>query len=83
MLKVHAHSSKVPECRAAALKGRSHPSILLGIIHSHVYLGILPLYKVLIPEVDFSSPTAEAAHASSLIEFIVNGFLISPVEAKP
>ncbi len=47
-----------------------------------LYLAVLPLYKVLIPEADFSSP-AELAHARAfVVEFIVNGLLISPAEAK-
>jgi AcrR family transcriptional regulator len=54
-----------------------------ALFMSHVYLGILPLYKVLIPDADLSSPTALKSAREFIIEFVVNGFLIAPVEAKP
>ena len=49
----------------------------------HVYLAILPLYKVLLPDMDYSSPDQLKLAREFVIEFIVNGFLITPVEAKP
>jgi AcrR family transcriptional regulator len=47
-----------------------------------LYLSILPLYKVFLPDVDFTSPN-ELAHAREfIIEFIVNGLLITPPDDK-
>lgn len=43
-----------------------------------LYLSLPPLYKTLLPGTDFSSPV-ELAHARQfVIEFIVNGLLITP-----
>jgi TetR/AcrR family transcriptional regulator len=48
-----------------------------------LYLSLPPLYKTLLPHIDFSSPI-ELAHAREfIVEFIVNGLLLSPSKAKP
>jgi TetR/AcrR family transcriptional regulator len=48
-----------------------------------LYLAIPPLYKTLMPSVDFSS-TAELAHAREfVVDFVVHGLLITPPKAKP
>jgi TetR/AcrR family transcriptional regulator len=48
-----------------------------------LYLAIPPLYKTLMPGVDFSS-TEELAHARGfVVDFVVHGLLITPAKAKP
>jgi len=48
-----------------------------------LYLAIPPLYKTLMPSVDFSS-TEELAHAREfVVDFVVHGLLIAPAKAKP
>ncbi len=48
-----------------------------------LYLALPPLYKTLMPSVDFSS-TAELAHAREFVaDFIMSGLLITPAKAKP
>ncbi len=49
---------------------------------SHIYLGILPLYNTLLPNADLSSPEALRSARGFIIEFVVNGFLLAPAEAK-
>ena len=70
---------------AGLLRSGINPLLQLSpaLFMCSLYLAILPLYKVLLPDADFSSP-AELAHARDfLVEFIVNGLLISPTESKP
>ncbi|MGA7193284.1 MAG: TetR/AcrR family transcriptional regulator [Anaerolineales bacterium] len=48
-----------------------------------LYLAIPPLYKTLMPSVDFSS-TAELALAREfVVDFVVHGILVTPAKAKP
>ena len=48
-----------------------------------LYLAIPPLYKTLMPGIDFSS-AAELAHARGfVVDFVVHGLLITPAKAKP
>ena len=54
-----------------------------ALFMSHVYLGILPLYKVLMPDEDLSSPTALLRAREFIVESVINGFLIAPPEQKP
>jgi TetR/AcrR family transcriptional regulator len=70
---------------AGMLRSKVDPILQFSsaLFTSHVYLGILPLYKVLIPERDFMSPDQLRLAREFVIEFIVNGFLTVPVEAKP
>lgn len=70
---------------AGLLRSKSDPLLQFSsaLFMSHVYLGVLPLYKVLIPDADLSSPAALKSARKFVIEFIVNGFLISPAEVKP
>jgi TetR/AcrR family transcriptional regulator len=66
---------------------RKHPNPLLqvspALFIGALYLSYLPLYRAMLPDLDFSSP-AELAHARRfVIEFTVNGLLITPAKAKP
>jgi TetR/AcrR family transcriptional regulator len=54
-----------------------------AIFMSHVYLGVLPLYRVLLPDTDFSSPTMLKHAREFIVEFTVNGFLKASVDAQP
>lgn len=47
-----------------------------------VYLSTLPLYKTLIPQSDYSSAVELAHGRQFVIEFIINGLLLSPPGAK-
>ena len=56
------------------------PTALFAAI---VYLAILPLYQMLIPSVDYSSPAAMQRGRKFVIEFVTRGLLVDPTEAKP
>ena len=71
--------------KAGLLRSKVDPMLQFtsALFTCHVYLAILPLYKVLLPDMDYSSPDQLKLAREFVIEFIVNGFLITPVEAKP
>jgi AcrR family transcriptional regulator len=48
-----------------------------------VYLAVLPLYQVLIPNANYSSPAAMQRGRMFVIDFVTRGLLIDPTEAKP
>ncbi len=50
---------------------------------SALYLSLLPLYKVMTPDIDAYSSTELAKAREFVVEFTVNGLLITPAEAKP
>jgi len=50
---------------------------------SILYLSLLPLYKVLLPNLDFYSSDELARAREFVTEFTVNGLLITALEAKP
>ncbi|MGC1379286.1 MAG: TetR/AcrR family transcriptional regulator [Anaerolineales bacterium] len=66
---------------------RPEPDPLLqlsgAIFVNTLYLALPPLYKSLMPNMDLNSPAALASTRQFLIDFIVNGLLIAPSEAKP
>ncbi|MGB8215273.1 MAG: TetR/AcrR family transcriptional regulator [Anaerolineales bacterium] len=70
---------------AGLLRSDLNPLLQLSpaLFMCSLYLATLPLYKALIPGQDFTTP-AEMAHARAfVVEFIVNGLLVSPPEGKP
>jgi len=70
---------------AGLLRSGLHPllQISTALFTVPLYLTLPPLYKSLVPNSDFSSP-AELAHAREfVIDYIVQGTLITPVKAKP
>ena len=70
---------------AGLLRSNLNPLLQLStaLFTVALYLAIMPLFKVLLPEIDLASPS-ELAHARAfVIEFIVNGLLITASEAKP
>jgi TetR/AcrR family transcriptional regulator len=71
--------------QAGLLRSKVNPILQFtsALFMSQVYLGILPLYKVLLPDADLSSPAALKPARDFIIEFIVNGFLTIPIGAKP
>lgn len=70
---------------AGLLRSDLNPLLQLSpaLFMCSLYLATLPLYKVLIPDEDFTSPAQLALARSFVVEFIVNGLLIPPSEAKP
>jgi len=70
--------------KAGLLRSELNPLIQFSgaMFMSHVYLGILPLYHVLMPDADVSSPAYLLLARAFVIEFVVNGFMISPAEEK-
>jgi hypothetical protein len=46
------------------------------------YLGSIPLYQMLLPDEDFSSPVALARAREYIVEFIIQGMLIDPTKKK-
>jgi len=71
--------------KAGLLRSQADPMLQFSsaIFMSHVYLGVLPLYRVLLPDADLSSPAMLKDARDFIVEFTVNGFLKASVEAKP
>ncbi len=46
-----------------------------------VYLAIVPLYHLLLPGEDITSPAVMAKARTFVVDFVTNGLLLSPVEA--
>ncbi len=61
---------------------RVKPNIFLqytsALFMCHAFLGILPLYRVLLPDADLESRAAMAQAREFLVEFIANGLLLPP-----
>ncbi len=47
------------------------------------YLASLPLYQVLLPEEDVSSPESRARAREYIVDFVVAGMMADPAETKP
>ncbi len=66
---------------------RADPMPLLqfttALFTTHVYLAMLPLYRVLIPDAELQSPAALGAARQFIIDLIVNGLLVTPPKRKP
>ena len=57
--------------------------ISTALFTAALYLALPPLYKTLLPNNDFSSPS-ELAHAREfVVDFIIRGLLVTPAKAKP
>ncbi len=71
--------------KAGLLRSNLNPLLQLSpaLFVSALYLSLLPLYKVLIPDFDAYSSAELAKARKFVIEFTVNGLLIPPAEAKP
>jgi TetR/AcrR family transcriptional regulator len=54
------------------------PAVFTGA----TFLGMLPLYRILMPAVDLSSPAALESVRSFFVEFVVHGLFIEPAEAR-
>ncbi len=70
---------------AGLLRSDLNPLLQLSpaLFVSALYLSLLPLYKVLIPDFDAYSSTEMAKAREFIVEFTVNGLLITPAEAQP
>ncbi len=55
------------------------PALFVGAL----YLSLLPLYKVMTPDIDAYSSAELAKARKFVVEFTVSGLLITPAEAKP
>ncbi len=71
--------------KAGLLRSKLNPLLQLSpaLFVSALYLALLPLYKVLIPDFDAYSSSELAKAREFVVEFTVNGLLITPAEAKP
>ncbi len=71
--------------RAGMLRSNLNPLLQLSpaLLVSALYLSLLPLYKVLIPNFDVYSSAELAQAREFVVEFTVNGLLITSAEAKP
>lgn len=69
---------------AGLLRSSFTPLLQLSsaLFFSVLYLATVPLYKVLIPDLDPSSPAQVAQARQFVVDFTVNGLLILPHEAK-
>ena len=70
---------------AGLLRSELHPMLQFSpaMFTCFTYLELLPLYSVMLPGVDMYSPAAmERAH-KFVVDFVVNGLLVNPAEAKP
>lgn len=69
---------------AGLLRSNLTPLLQLSsaLFFSALYLATLPLYKVLIPDLDTSSPAQIAQARQFVVDFTVNGLLLWPQEAK-
>ena len=56
--------------------------LTVGIFVAHAFLGILPLYRIMMPKVDLSSPDGLAAARDYLVEFVSHGLLREPAPLK-
>lgn len=70
--------------KAGMLRSKLNPLLQLSpaLFVSALYLALLPLYKVIIPDLDVYSVTEMAKAREFVIEFTVNGLLIMLPEAK-
>lgn len=63
---------------------RPQPAAILqlsgALFVSSLFLALPPLYKSMAPNIDTSSPSALASMRQFLIDFVVNGLLVSPKE---
>jgi TetR/AcrR family transcriptional regulator len=64
--------------RAGLLRSASDPGVqmVMAVYFCQYYLGSLPLYQILIPDEDFSSPAALARNREQIVEFIINGLMV-------
>jgi TetR/AcrR family transcriptional regulator len=46
------------------------------------YLGSIPLYQMLMPGADFSSPAALARARAYIVDFVIQGLLVNPAEKE-
>ncbi len=68
--------------QAGLLRSELNPMLQFtgAMFMSHIYLGVLPLSKVLMPDADSSSPAALRLARAFVVEFVVNGFMVNPAE---
>jgi TetR/AcrR family transcriptional regulator len=69
---------------AGLMRSKLNPLVQFtpAIFMCNVYLAILPMYKILMPGENFISEAALADAREYVVDFVVNGLLISPMAAK-
>lgn len=76
----------IPLLRKAQCAGLLRPhfepiiQLVLSMFLCQHYLGSIPIYQMLLPGEDFSSPAALAHAKEYIIDFVVQGMLINPAE---
>jgi TetR/AcrR family transcriptional regulator len=67
------------------LRSELHPILQLSpaLFMCITYLEVLPLYAVMMPGLDTSSPAVMRSAKKFVMDFVVNGLLVNPSEAKP
>jgi hypothetical protein len=70
--------------QAGLLRAGLHPLAQMTLIEFVVpsYLACIPLYRLMLPDEDFSSAEALASAREYVIELIVQGLVIDPPPAK-
>ena len=70
---------------AGLLRSKLNPLLQLStsLFTGALYLSLLPFYRVLVPDLNFSSPGELANAREFVVEFTVNGLLILPSDARP
>ncbi len=56
--------------------------IILGLFTSHLYLGLLPLFKLYLPTFDSQTEDGLAQAREFIVEFIMHGLIVNSGEAK-
>ena len=57
--------------------------LVVAVFTTYLYLGMLPMIKILMPDVDITSKESLAQARDFMIEFVIHGLLAGPSEAKP
>lgn len=69
---------------ARLLRSNLNPVVQItpAMFMAHTFLGMLPIYRLLMPAVDVSSPAGLQAAREYIIEFVVHGLLREPFEIE-
>ncbi len=56
---------------------------VIALFINHTYLGIIPFFKVFLPEFDVQSAEGRDQAREFIIEFITHGLIAAPLDSKP
>ena len=70
--------------KAGLLRSRLNPIIQLitAVFSCQYYLASLPMYQMLLPDEDVSSPAALACAREFIVEFVIHGMMVDSAETK-